>query len=99
MFQHPRFALMLHKSGCFADVYGKPLLVSDLCTCSFSESTLPSLYYIEVTPFLQDVRGKVIQRSLYLAYFLPNHFFKIKNFYKRDTIIFSADEQCSLKTN
>ena len=60
MFQHPRFALMLHKSGCFADVYGKPLLVSDLCTCSFSESTLPSLYYIEVTPFLQDVRGKVI---------------------------------------
>ena len=58
MFQHPRFALMLHKSGCFADVYGKPLLVSDLCTCSFSESTLPSLYYIEVTPFLQDVRGR-----------------------------------------
>ena len=67
MFQHPRFALMLHKSGCFADVYGKPLLVSDLCTCSFSESTLPSLYYIEVTPFLQDVRGKVITEKSVLS--------------------------------
>ena len=31
--------------------------------------------------------------SLYLAYFLPIFFLRIKIFYKRD-IIFSADEQC-----
>ena len=80
MFQHPRFALMLHKSGCFADVYGKPLLVSDLCTCSFSESTLPSLYYIEVTPFLQDVRGKVITEKSVFSLFFAKTFFLNQKF-------------------
>ena len=42
------------------------------------------------------LEAKSLQRSLYLAFFLPKHFFKIKIFYKRD-IIFSADEQCFFK--